>query len=616
MKSVNRTRLFGGLISLFLISLAAQSAPALDAHYSPITSNGLEITSTQSVGQTFTVERTGRLTRLEATKVKRHRCDSTDPLTIRIFASSNGLPTGSPWASFSVPGSAVPSVSSQPGTVALDLSETPISVLAGTEYAVELNTTSPGGGCTYAWIADVPGAYAGGAAFSNALNPLAAWDMAFAAYVDDLPPLPPEIEIADWNSPDDRLIIRDNSADLEWLRWSATNGRAYNDVSSQLGAGGQFAGWRYASFLEIDELVDKFFSAYASNGTRQVIVGVSAIDADYPRFAEVFGQTGLEESGTSRVSRATYADLKFQGVRYSASIGDRLGAGAIDYITLESTSGDAAAIAGWAHALVRSTTPPLPPNQVPTPAGSNIVVNPTVSLPGEDSAEVRVDVSFDHVQVPGITSVTAEYLTKDGAPPPPLQFRAGKTAIFYDVSTTATFAGNITLCFSWSEGDFKRPNTIKLLHYVNGAWEDVTTSLDLTANIACGQVSSLSPFALFEPTYDFVGFYRPVDNAPVQNTAKAGAAIPIRFSLRGNQGLAILDSGYPASQVMQCDSALASDEIEETVSSGGSSLSYDAGSDQYTYVWKTQKTWANSCRRLVLQLNDGSRYTADFRFAR
>jgi hypothetical protein len=63
---------------------------------------------------------------------------------------------------------------------------------------------------------------------------------------------------------------------------------------------------------------------------------------------------------------------------------------------------------------------------------------------------------------------------------------------------------------------------------------------------------------------------------------------------------------------MTCDSGVASDAIEETVTAGASSLSYDAGFDLYTYVWKTDKAWANTCRRLILKLSSGSEHTAEF----
>jgi hypothetical protein len=54
--------------------------------------------------------------------------------------------------------------------------------------------------------------------------------------------------------------------------------------------------------------------------------------------------------------------------------------------------------------------------------------------------------------------------------------------------------------------------------------------------------------------------------------------------------------------------------IEETVSAGNSSLSYDPTTDQYSYVWKTQRAWKGTCRMLVVRLSDNSQYLAKFRF--
>jgi hypothetical protein len=44
--------------------------------------------------------------------------------------------------------------------------------------------------------------------------------------------------------------------------------------------------------------------------------------------------------------------------------------------------------------------------------------------------------------------------------------------------------------------------------------------------------------------------------------------------------------------------------------------SYDAASDQYTYVWKTDRAWAGTCRLLTVQLKDGSAHQANFKFTK
>lgn len=131
---------------------------------------------------------------------------------------------------------------------------------------------------------------------------------------------------------------------------------------------------------------------------------------------------------------------------------------------------------------------------------------------------------------------------------------------------------------------------------------------DLYGGVGC-DTTSVAAFHYF----NFTGFFPPVDNQPILNTVKAGSAIPIKFSLNGYQGLDIFFVGYPASAVVTCGSSV-EDAIEQTVTAGGSSLSYDAITDQYTYVWKTDKTWANACRTFVLRLSDGSYYRANFKF--
>jgi Tol biopolymer transport system component len=115
--------------------------------------------------------------------------------------------------------------------------------------------------------------------------------------------------------------------------------------------------------------------------------------------------------------------------------------------------------------------------------------------------------------------------------------------------------------------------------------------------------------------YGFGGFFQPVNNLPTLNVTKAGSAIPVKFSLGGNQGLNIFyDPTYPASQQINCNSSAPLDPIETTVTAGGSSLSYDASSNQYTYVWKTNSAWSGSCRALVIRTRFGTSHTANFKF--
>jgi hypothetical protein len=120
--------------------------------------------------------------------------------------------------------------------------------------------------------------------------------------------------------------------------------------------------------------------------------------------------------------------------------------------------------------------------------------------------------------------------------------------------------------------------------------------------------------------YQWHGFFQPVDNNGVLNAVKAGQGIPLKFDLAGNQGLEILAAGYPKSSPVDCSGATSEDALEETVTAGSSSLHYDATVNppvgQYIYVWKSDKNWAGTCRRIDLKLNDGTTHSALFTFKR
>jgi uncharacterized protein len=117
--------------------------------------------------------------------------------------------------------------------------------------------------------------------------------------------------------------------------------------------------------------------------------------------------------------------------------------------------------------------------------------------------------------------------------------------------------------------------------------------------------------------YAFGGFLAPVAGLPAVNVVRAGQAVPVKFSLGGYRGLDIFASGHPRSVGSTCDLAAATGQMEETVTAGQSSLSYDAATETYTYVWKTDRGWDGSCRDLVIRFDDaGSAYRTRFHFTR
>lgn len=53
-------------------------------------------------------------------------------------------------------------------------------------------------------------------------------------------------------------ITRDTDTGLDWLDLTESLGLSYNEVSAQLGAGGDYEGYRYATVAELDQLITNF----------------------------------------------------------------------------------------------------------------------------------------------------------------------------------------------------------------------------------------------------------------------------------------------------------------------------------------------------------------------
>jgi hypothetical protein len=120
----------------------------------------------------------------------------------------------------------------------------------------------------------------------------------------------------------------------------------------------------------------------------------------------------------------------------------------------------------------------------------------------------------------------------------------------------------------------------------------------------------------FDVDFAFTGFFDPVKNPLIFNQVSAGRAVPIKFSLGGDQGLAIFAAGFPQSQRIECRTQSSIDPVEQTTTAGSSSLSYDPVTGIYTYVWKTDKLWVGTCRLFSVKFIDGQTRTLLFNFIR
>jgi len=72
---------------------------------------------------------------------------------------------------------------------------------------------------------------------------------------------------------------------------------------------------------------------------------------------------------------------------------------------------------------------------------------------------------------------------------------------YYDVSTTTQFSGTVTIAMSYNPSDVTgSPSNLRLFHWKNGAWQDITSYVNTSNDTVVGVTDSFSDFTIGEPT--------------------------------------------------------------------------------------------------------------------
>ncbi|MHB1413946.1 MAG: PxKF domain-containing protein [Chloroflexota bacterium] len=336
---------------------------------------------------------------------------------------------------------------------------------------------------------------------------------------------------------------------------------------------------------------------------------------------------GVNVSQNSLVFSACGNDAKQSVVFSSTTAGDYgIGAGVSDQATSGGTY-DTTHASFTLHVLPATapsdTTPPVITPNVDGTLGNNgwYVSDVTVSWDVSDgesdiTSKVGCETTTIDYDTPGVT-LTCEATSAGGTNSESVTIKRDATAPVVSVtgvtdgetytlgsvptagcSTTDALSG----VYTEASLDITGGNT-------NGVGEFTATcsgALDNAGNSGNASVT-------YSVIYDWDGFFRPIENDAL-NKVKAGSAVPIKFSLNGDQGLGIFEGGYPKVALNVCGNSSDTNDVADTVNAGGSSLTYDASADQYIYVWKTDKAWAGQCGILEVKLNDGTSHTASFQF--
>ena len=178
-----------------------------------------------------------------------------------------------------------------------------------------------------------------------------------------------------------------------------------------------------------------------------------------------------------------------------------------------------------------------------TPIGQDITVSPIS----------EVTVTFAAVTSAGNTTATVSTTPPGGTP-------TGFMVLdqYYDITTTASYAGPITVSLTYNDADVPpgKEKKLTIMHWDGVSWVEVLVVFhDADNNVITGVVSSLSPFAVAAaPTFD----WRPP--LSVGNTFNAGSTVPIKFTLHDALGVFVADTS-----------------VKVTVSGNGGSVTFSYG---------------------------------------
>ena len=126
------------------------------------------------------------------------------------------------------------------------------------------------------------------------------------------------------------------------------------------------------------------------------------------------------------------------------------------------------------------------PTVLNTPVGTNVTVT-----------SGNASLTFANVTSGGNTSIN----TSSSGPTPPNNFNVAPSnpPLYYIITTTANFSGNVTVCLHYEDSQVTGPESSLRLYRYAPPWTDITTSLDTVNNIICGNTPGFSFFAILEP---------------------------------------------------------------------------------------------------------------------
>jgi hypothetical protein len=123
-------------------------------------------------------------------------------------------------------------------------------------------------------------------------------------------------------------------------------------------------------------------------------------------------------------------------------------------------------------------------------------------------------------------------------------------------------------------------------------------------------------YAVADPnSYVFEDFKNnTIKAAPELNKQNAGSVIPVKFTVGGDYGLAILGEDIAYSQKINCNTKqpIGEETPISTVKDKGLKFNYE--NEIYKFKWETLKQWDGTCRQLTMRFSNGQTVISYFKF--
>ncbi|MDQ4137343.1 MAG: PxKF domain-containing protein [Actinomycetota bacterium] len=124
--------------------------------------------------------------------------------------------------------------------------------------------------------------------------------------------------------------------------------------------------------------------------------------------------------------------------------------------------------------------------------------------------------------------------------------------------------------------------------------------------IAPATLVPASGIALDESPWPFSMVPRAIVHGASPDGEQAAKVVPVRFRLGGFRGLEVLAERAPVSTPVDCHFRTPRVVASPASAPAKGVLTYDPLMDTYTFWWRRSEAWADTCRWLILKLDDGS----------